>query len=260
MKRGWWIAIAIVVAANVLALGGAAWNRGGEPDAILELTERELELPPAKPENTALVLWLRWSDPSNERVSSPQRQASSPAKQSSRPLSADARVASWFDRARLEAVGFDCGLPLDDAHRARYRAMPPRRVYAVLEYDGEAWRSLERSIVANGEDPSRLSRLMVVDAGLDRAALRVRWPDRRRAVVVPATAVLLVDRAEDGRLSLRGRIVEVYPSQLNVPRPLNRALAPLQPRAAEPARGRYRVKVAWGRSDPWIEDVLPAGR
>lgn len=246
MKRGWWVAVAVVVAANALALGGAAWNMRGEPQAVLELTERELELPPATPENTALALRLRWTDPQRVRPPSPG-------------LAAPAGTTSWFDRLKLEEVGFDCGLPLDDAHEARYRAMPPRRVYAVLEYDGEAWRSYERSIVAAGGDASLRSRLVVVDAGLDPAVLRARWPDWHRAIVVPATAVLVVERRGGRRLALHGRIAEVYPSQLNVPRPVNQVLAPLQRSAGDPARGRFRVKVAWGRRDPWIIGVTLGG-
>ena len=43
MKRhGWWVALAVVLLANTVALVGAALNRAGEPEAMLELTEREL--------------------------------------------------------------------------------------------------------------------------------------------------------------------------------------------------------------------------
>ena len=238
MTRGWWIAASIVVAVNAVAIGGAAWNRQGEPEAVLELTERELELPPATAENTALALRLRWTDPGDGRGPHPG---------SPRP------EGGWFDRAKLAAIGFDCSLPLDQDHEARYRATPPRRAYAVLEYAGEAWRTIERSMAAEGDDRTRRSRLVVVDAGPNRATLRARWPDRHRVVIVPAIAVLVVERREDRSLVLRGRIAEVYPSQLNVPRPLNRVLAPLQVRASEPGGARYRVKVVWGRRDPWIE-------
>jgi hypothetical protein len=95
----------------------------------------------------------------------------------------------------------------------------------------------------------------VVDAGPDPKVLRARWPDRRRAVVVPATAALIVEGGQDGRYTLHGRVIEVFPSQLNVPRPLNRMLAPLQHRTSDPDRARYRVKVIWGRSAPRIAEV-----
>ncbi|HOC16706.1 MAG TPA: DUF4824 family protein [Vicinamibacterales bacterium] len=268
MTRGWWIAVGIVAAANAAAVGGAAWNRQGEPEAVLELTERELELPPAAAENTALALRLRWTDPGNERLvpveqpSPPVAAAPPPAGGASSPIPQAPPVpavpaASWFDRAKLEEVGFDCSLPLDRANAARYRAMPPRRTYAVLEYEGEAWRSLERSRGSGGRQSDRASRLVVVDAGPDRKALRARWPDRRRAVVVPATAALVVEGGQDGRYVLHGRVIEIFPSQLNVPRPLNRVLAPLQRRTGDEGPARYRVRVIWGRRDPWIADVQP---
>lgn len=245
MTRAWWIAAGIVAAANAAALGGAAWNRSAEPEAVLELTERELELPPATAENTALALRLRWTDQANG--------VPGPVGQASRPVSGSARFAPWFDRAKLAEVGFDCTFPLEKGSAERYRAAPPRRVYAVLEDDGEAWRALERSMPGQG-DRFPASRLVVVDAGLDPATLRARWPDRSRAVVVPATAALVVESKPDGSLALGGRIVDVYPSQLNVPRPLNQVLAPLQGRTREPA-ARYRVRVVWGRRDPWITEV-----
>lgn len=257
MTRKWWAAAAIVLVSNLAALGGAAWNRRGGPDAVLELSERELALPPAAAENTALALRLRWTDPANTRRS-PARQAPSsggpaPSSEGQAPWPGD--TAPWFDRAKLEELGFDCSLPLDDAHLARYRAMPPRRVFAVLEHGGEAWRRVEQAAASRGEDAGRMSRLVVVDAGLDRAALRVRWADRSRAVVVPAIAVLSADRNSGGRFSLRGRIAQVFPSQLNVPRPMNGVLAPLQARTGDAPGVRYRVWVAWGSSDPWVEQV-----
>ncbi len=250
MTRRWWAAAAIVLISNLAALGGAAWNRRSAPEAVLELSERELALPPAAAENTALALRLRWTDPANNRMPL-ARQAPSSVGQAPSP----ADTIPWFDRAKLEELGFDCSLPLDEAHLARYRAMPPRRVFAVLEHGGEAWRIVEQAAAARGEDAGRMSRLVVVDAGLDRAALRARWADRSRAVVVPAIAVLGADRTPGGRLSLRGRIAQVFPSQLNVPRPMNGLLAPLQGRAGDAPGVRYRVRVAWGRSDPWVDQV-----
>ena len=47
MKRNVKILIAglsIIIVTNVIALGGVAYNRSGEPDALVELTERELDI------------------------------------------------------------------------------------------------------------------------------------------------------------------------------------------------------------------------
>jgi hypothetical protein len=235
MKGRGWIAAGIVLVSNLAALGGVAWNRGGEPEAVLELTERELSLPPPAAENTAMALRLQlWNV--LRRPSPPEQ--------------------SWFDRAKLEAIGFDCSRPLDEANLPRYRATPPRRTYAVLEYSGQAWEGGRQSLAGGADDGS--SRLMVVDAGNDRAALRARWPDRHRAVIVPAVAVLWVEQKPDGTKVLRGRIPFVQPMELNVPHAHRAVLAPLQARAVA-AGPRYRVKVVWGRRDPWIEEVSLLG-
>ena len=37
--------LAIIIVTNIVALAGVAYNRSGEPDAVVELTERELGLP-----------------------------------------------------------------------------------------------------------------------------------------------------------------------------------------------------------------------
>ncbi|MGH8649482.1 MAG: DUF4824 family protein, partial [Burkholderiales bacterium] len=45
--RGRTLAAGIVLIAltNAIALGGVAWNRSGEPESVLKLTQRELSQP-----------------------------------------------------------------------------------------------------------------------------------------------------------------------------------------------------------------------
>ncbi|HSK08796.1 MAG TPA: DUF4824 family protein [Vicinamibacterales bacterium] len=240
-RKAPWMAAAVLLVSNLAVLAGAGWNRRAEPEAVLELTERELRLPPSVAENTALALSLTWVDPGGGRRIEPGQQ-----------------VIAWFDRTKLEAIGFDCRAPLNTESVVRYRSLPSRRTYAVLEYDGDAWRRLAPAAAGPARGGSRL---VVVDAGNDAGELRRRWPDRTRTVVVPAAAGVAVDEAPDGRLTLRGRILQVFPMQLNVPRGLRGPLEPLQQRRADqpaPEAGhepRYRVRVHWGREAPWIMDV-----
>jgi hypothetical protein len=162
------------------------------------------------------------------------------------------REAGWFDRAKLESVGFDCSRPLTAEYADYYRTRPPRATYAALEY---------------GEGSSLESRLSLVDVGNDAAALRQRHPDRRRVAVVEATAAMRYV-SNPGQLPfLMGRVTSVLPTEINVPREWRAWLERWQsgPRAATfplPAREpRYQVTVKWGKNlEPWIDDVQPIAK
>lgn len=251
-RKGLWIAAVVVIVSNVLALGRAGFNRSGEPAAVLDLTERELRLAPREAENTAMVLRLAWIDPAQ-----------------------DDPKPGWFDAAKLASIGFDCGLPVTAENAAHYRAMPPRSTHAAFEYEGEAWQHYIDALptAAEKELALRRSRLVLVDVGNDPGALRARHPDRRRTVIVSATAGLVLIQERTHPPFLMGRINLVNPVELNVPQELRPALEPMstqqpttfdgrfgrsgQALAGEP---RYRVTVRWGRSlEPWIETVQPMG-
>lgn len=248
-RKGLWVAALVVIVANAFALAGARLNRTAEPEAALVLTERELRLPPREADNTAMVLRLEWTD--------------------LQPRYPDEETQGWFDAAKLASIGFDTSLPVTRENQSRYQGMAPRAIYAVLEHDGDAWRRHEAAR-AGDRDPqaaSRGTRLVLIDVGTDAAALRARYPDRTRTVVVPATAGLRFVRPKTGQPFLKGHVNAVYPMELNVPKPLRPVLEALSPRTAfgvdrqsgeleavgEP---RYRVTVKWGRSlEPWIEAV-----
>jgi hypothetical protein len=218
---------------------------------VLDLTERELRLAPREADNTAIVLQLEWSrlEPNN---------AANP-------------VPDWFDAAKLASLGFDCRLPATAENAAHYRGAAPRSVYAALENDGDAWRRYLDGLASQQERDaaSRRPRLVLVDVGTDASALRARYPDRRRTVIVPATAGLSLVQPLSGKPFLRGRINVVYPFELNVPKELRSVLEPIRPRAVSMAdrrsgqidpvgEPRYRVTVKWGRSlEPWIAAVAP---
>ena len=237
--RGYGILAAalLIFVTNTAALVGMASNRRGEPDARLLLTERELPVGWADEENSGIALRLRWEIWSL----------------GGEPGQADqgyGRMADWLDREKLEAIGFDCSKPLeDDDAELWYDKQLPRRAYAVLEYQGDAWREwlavqeweiaeLRRQ-VAKGEEPKRAlknreeqfekqrhgrSRLFLIDAGPDPVALRERYPDRSRAIITPAVVDLSYFRPWDGRTdtlgdpTIRGRIFEVLIESIHVAR------------------------------------------
>jgi hypothetical protein len=226
-------AAAIVVGANVAAWGAAALNRSGEPEAVLVLTERELRLPARQTENTALTLRL---------VFEPPRQARE-----------EPRAPGWFDRAKLESVGFDCRRPVTAANAAYYRTRAPRSTFAALEHR---------------EGPSLDSHLVPVDVDNDPAALRLRHPDTRAVAIVEATVALQYVGNEGQPPFLTGRVTSVLPPEIHVPRTWRGVLEGLQS-DAEPGtwpppqhEARFRATVVWGRRlEPWITNVelLPTG-
>jgi hypothetical protein len=229
MRRyGPWLAAALVVVSNLAAWRVAALNRSGEPEAVLVLTERELQLPAKQAENTALALSLVFEPPRLRSDGGP-------------------REPGWFDRAKLESIGFDCRRAVTAESADYYRTRPPRTTFAALEY---------------GEGSSLESRLSLVDVGNDAAALRRRHPDRRRVAIVEATAVIRHVSNPGQPPFLTGRVTSVLPRELNVPREWRGALEGLQsdaqavtwpPPQHEP---RFRVTVTWGkRLEPWITDV-----
>jgi hypothetical protein len=243
----------------------AALNRSGEPEAALVLTERELQLPERQAENTALTLRLvfdRWRERGD----------------------AAAREAGWFDRAKLESVGFDCRRPVTQENADYYRTRPPRATYAALEYEGALWlKQVEQAPrtpqppssftvperpVQNGvvrlapRDPFLDSHLVPIDVDNDPAALRARHPDTRTVAVVEATVALQYVGNAGQPPFLMGRVRSVLPLEINVPREWRGVLEGLQsdadpsvwpPPQREP---RFRVTVTWGkRLEPWITNI-----
>lgn len=263
--KGPLVASAVVLVFNLATIAMVAVNRSGDPEAVLELTERELSLPPREAENTALALRLEWVDPEAVRPG-----------------------PGWFDRTKLQEIGFDCRLAPSEENRQRYFAAMPRATYAVLEDQGEAWRRYLAEPVfptPAGGAPWRLrhaeadpavrpngSHLVLVDVGNDPSALRARHPDRRRQVVVPAVAGLRLVEERGQAPYLEGLVTAVMPQQLNVERNQRKLLETLQSErrgrtgarpdgAMPPAEPRFRATVKWGRSlEPWLADVQPIGR
>ena len=221
-------AAAIIVIANAAAWGAAAMNRRGEPEAILALTERELRLPAKQAENTALTLSLVFEPPGTRGTR-------------------HAGEAGWFDRAKLQSIGFDCRRPVTPDNAQYYRTRIPRSTFAALE---------AREPAAAGWH------LTPIDVDNSPSALRQRHPDRRRVAIVEATAALRYVANPGQPPFLTGQVTSVLPGEIHVPREWRGLLERLQsggrPDAGPtpPAEPRFRATVAWGRRlEPWIAGV-----
>jgi hypothetical protein len=272
-RRGLMIALALIVLVNIIVLAGVNYNRTGEPDATVTLTERELHLVSSKKENSGVSLKLEL-----------QAEPDKPGEGS-----------YWFDRKKLEEVGFDCSKSMDASDASDYYdRVLPRKTYVVLEYEGTAWklwqagrekqlRALEAKVAEGREERKTLdtgrkrfkweleggSRLFAVDAGNDPARLRQRYTDRTRYVITPALVrlnLLRVDAAEKQRKPvLVGYVREILTDEIHVPRDRQGILASLKPAEyysfyddrKDNFAPRYTVKLTYGRRyEPWVEQVM----
>lgn len=274
------LAIGLVAFVDAVVLAGAAWNRGGEPEAVLTITERELRIAATWKENSGIWLRLDWN---RFEVGT-----------------CDDQETVFKSPERIQDLGFDTSVPPDhpEAEVVYGKALPLER-YAVLEFEGESWacwlRAQEQSIeemaakVARGEEAPRSldfarqsldadrearSRLTVIDLGRDPQELRRRYPDRGRFLVTRAVVALFLESRWDSELHrqadfhLKVRVREIVSDELQVPRPLRAVPEAARRRAAEAEpdkvwqyQGRtgppqYEVEMRYGRRlDPWIASI-----
>lgn len=263
MRRGPLLAIAVSVAAAapLLVVLSSASNRAGEPEAEVELTDRELRLVPLGEGRRWAALRLDWN----------------------RELQEDRKEPGWLDAAKLAALGFDTRLPEDDPEAPGFYAwQPAREVFLALQHDGPAAAAVDAAVP---EGSATRSRLHPVDADLDARALRARHPDRRRVLVVPAVVAAECHGYWDPTARtlsapfLRGTIRRLLVTEVQVPRGkrgLLDALASGEARPAgagatsgkatdaagtpPPAPPRYRVVLQTGRRlQPRVLEVRPPG-
>jgi hypothetical protein len=282
----------LVILTNAIVLIGIAYNRGGEPEAEITLTEREVPLSYEafqSEENTELALRLHWQSPAHRW----------------QVLMFEPRPETeWFDQAKLEAVGYDCSLPLPDPSAEQYYdKMLPREAFVVLEYGGQAWarwlvewdrdkvfmaeqvnkgkrskQDLERLNDAYDRLPKTGSRLLAVDVGSDPIQLRQRYPERNQFVIVRAQVRLYLARegkTESGErrsAHLRGEVTQLLVDDIHVPFELQAVLDTLSRHEGRHGRmssgtfvspgeakePRYEVTLRYGkRYEPWITAIRP---
>ena len=282
--------IGLLVLTNAVVLAGVAYNRSGEPDVEITLTEREVPVSLGafrrRDEDTGLALRLRWQSP-NMRWRS-ETHESGPA---------------WFDQAKLEALGYDCSIPLSDPDTALYYDRQlPREVYVVLEYEGQAWtawlKEWERDLVfaaaqvATGKVsqkdlerhrqvyerlPKTSARLMAIDVGNDPVQLRQRYPELHRFIITRAQVRLVLVREGNSATGkpypahLRGRVTHLLTEEIHVPYEWQSELTRITEGKsiyknfwnpfdwqADPKEPRYEVTLRYGRRhEPWITAVRP---
>lgn len=289
LSHGWLARAGFVLLAltNAVMLSEVAYNREGSPEAVLALTNRELAprssslWPDEENKDLSLQLVLRAQGVLDAELPPQDEWETLWPGVSSGPI-------AWLDRQKLAALGFDVTKPLSarrsDAH---YDRMGGRAVYLVLEFDGPTGaRALQaardqivRESIAAGNSKQRLlaqerlqraqeilrsdeyeqSRLFIVDAGLDPAALRGLYADRAHYAIIRGDIKPVV--VHDGASArLYGAVTEVRCENIHVPvrfrpeitggQPVNTWNRSLAPTDGKPA---FTVQMGFGRLlEPWI--------
>jgi hypothetical protein len=237
-----WAAAAVVIASNGAALIGVALNRSAVSQQI-ELTERELSVDKLSDDNSGVSLHLRWVN----------------------AVADDG--TGWFGADKLAELGFDVHTRVTDpSAETKYRAVLPRDAFAVLELGGATWeawvsrqeeREQHANIASRGSSPRAGTRLIAVDAGRDPAALRRRYPDQARYLIVQATIRVAPHWNWNPQTkrqtldSLRGYIQPVIPDEIHLPLPYAAAISGAK-------SNKYVVTLCYGsRYEPWIGTFRP---
>ena len=270
--------LGLIVLTNAVALLGVVYNRSGEPEAMLSLTQRELRTPYrgyGNRENSGLALSLNW------RVLGEESVATQPY---AWRYAGTGGTPAWLDKAKMQALGFDTSAPFADADprgRARYEKQLPREVLLVLELDGSTYRrSLELATQYAARDEAKFaaipgdkelgtraknarealewetkwnSRLFVVDAGRDAAALRAKYPDSGRYALVHGQ-VRLEWSGRRNSANVSGFVSGLSIVSINVPYALREVFASAaQAGDFDQNRAPFEATVAFGkRLEPWI--------
>ncbi len=257
--------VALILLINAVALAGVWYNRSGEADSRLALSERELSRTYRNHrENSGLSVQLLWRSPSEASHGDYTR---------SRLLSEEQMLRLGFAPAR------------QDECEPRCRRRASREVLVVLELDGPAYleelalqrQLVEKARLAQAAVPTdeqlshrlehetreldrleRGTRLYAVDVGLDREPLRQRYADRTRYAIVHG----LVRPSYERERSLNGYVSELSIEQINVPQRWRAVLDSLPSGRNDAARApQQRMEVAFGqRLEPWIMAVSEASQ
>lgn len=192
------LALSLVLLVNAFILIGVWYNRSGDPESTVVITEREVRMPYSWNKDQT-SLHIDWRIVSSEGDS--YNSYNSPA---------------WFDQEKLVSLGFEFFDNYDSNINTHFIEA---EAILVLEYDGDAYQKavkiaqdrvgkverklaqlvggdelkteLEIELQADLKDAQETlkheelsaSRLFVIDAGLDEETLRAQYPDNQRFIL-----------------------------------------------------------------------------
>jgi hypothetical protein len=275
-----WVGAILLAATDAMVLAGAAYNRSGEPEAVLTLSERELSVAGGQfeSEGSGISLQMQW------RLPRPSRGKQGPVVDHG--FAGIGGEAAWLDKAKLVELGFDVSRPNDTPEGQRYYDKQlPKDVFLVLEFNGPAHAGairaaeerlqeararasenpkiktfsggVELAAKALADEQSLNSRLFVVDTGRDSSALRAKYPDRKQYAIVAGRIRMASNRFLGSRPF--GYISDLDMGKVNVPVSYAKVFesVPRQRSLRRTEAGpRFEATIAFGkRLEPWLQSA-----
>lgn len=254
----------LILLSNVAILAGVAWNRSGDPDSRVYLSQRELH--PRydwQQENSGIALNLIWRKDDFRASGLPQ------------PTDRSAE--------QMQAMGFNVPASLTNEQVRQYLRQSPKPLLLVMELNGppyrrslerahQAWQKAQRIQSANPQEQhlkeeasyrkiqweyeaTRASRLFFIDAGTSLSTLRQRYPDRERFLILPGYVRPTANKSKTEGWRLGGNVSGLLSSSINVPYRWRKVLHPVLPKEAR-TEAKFEVDVVFGqRLQPWIERI-----
>ncbi|MBM9616676.1 DUF4824 family protein [Desulfobulbus rhabdoformis] len=263
------VAFVVLAAVNWMVLSRVAENRKSEPVAHMWLSERELsKVKWLALENSGVDLRINWRSLGG------------------RDNRGTSRSPSWLRGKKLEELGFVFvdGKPTGDA---LLNQGVEREVYLVMEYNGpayhEAIRRAERGLAELEEkqhdiagerstptdryqarkrirqEMGELSRLFVIDAGLEPKELQESYNNPERYIITRGL-IRLYYQSENKRYWARGRIQGLKPAKMHLSlrqrQQLDHILRGKKKKNAVVHLSRYEAEVIYGSHyEPFIQQI-----
>jgi len=274
--------VSLIIVTNAIVLAGVSYNRSGEPESTITLTERELSLPYrylGKDENSGIHLRLTHRSRDSGYFSRDYKQS---------------EILDWFNKEKLAALGFDVSQPVNgDMEERYYQRLSEKEVFLVLEYNGTAYQAvleaaqkhvddlLEEQNRNNGtnngkkskkknnklnraennlsREKNSASRLFVIDAGLDRDVLREKYADRAKYILMKGLVKARIKDNRSGGTRLAGYIKSLSNKTVHVPLQHHEVLEAVVAEGVrrnqnEPPRFEATINIGQ-RLEPWLVGV-----
>lgn len=254
LLRTFWLGAGLIVLTNAVVLGGVVYNRSGEPQSRLRLSERELSMARSwlleSSEHSGLVLNLDY------RVTDGWVTAEKLQRLGFK-LERGGELMSWDERSERDGlVVLELAGPAFQAERqaAATALTQARQAHAADPQDAEAQENYETAQKELGRLDHTASRLYVVDAGTDADELRARYPDQQTYALVHSK-LRYYTRYGVQLTDSDGFQLVVDLSELNVPNHLRDAFVGWNwhINGGIGNNSRVRVDLAFGqRFEPWI--------
>jgi hypothetical protein len=267
-KKLFILALSLILLVNAFILIGVWYNRSGDAESMVTLTEREVGMPYSwsRDQSSVHIDWRIISSDydSYSRYNSPV----------------------WFDQEKLESLGFEFA---KDSGANKQLHFIESEAILVLEYDGEAYQQalkvtqkrvedIEKKLSLLIDDEALLidlksakenlkyekqaaSRLFVIDVGLDKKSLRIKYPDNQRYILANGIVDVISYGHYDSneKSTITGRISRLSVKSLHIDKDMHSIIDKLTPNSNNSSSEnppRFSLKVHYGQKlEPWIEQV-----